>query len=250
VKGGAMLVPVVAGSVALAYNLPGVTGDLKLSRAALAGIFLGEITSWDDPRITASNPGLQLPRLAMVTVVRLDSSGTTFALTKHLDAISPEWRARHGAVTLVNGPGNAIRGKGNEGVAAMIQRSEGALGYVGYEFARQLGLKMALLENRDGQFVAPSPESASAGLADVALPDNLRAFVPDPAGRESYPIVTMTWILVHQQYPDPKKAAALKDLLAWCLRDGQSEAPKLGFVPLPPTVASKGLAALDRVQTQ
>ena len=242
---GAVMLPVTAGGVALAYNLPEVPQDLKLSRRAYAGIFLGEIKTWNDPLIAAANPGVKIPRLTIATVVRQDSSGTTFAFTKHLDAISEPWRSQHGPVTLANWPGNAIRAKGNEGVAAAIEHAEGSIGYVGYEFARQLGLKMALLENRAGNFVAPSPASATAALAGLELPQNLRAYVPDPGGGDSYPIVTMTWILVYKNYADAKKAAALKDLFSWALGDGQQEALKLGYVPLPPNVASKSLAALQ-----
>jgi phosphate transport system substrate-binding protein len=242
---GALLLPMTASSVAIAYNLPNFSGELKLSRPVLAGVFIGDIRSWDDPRIARTNPGVRLPKLTITTVVRQDSSGTTFAFTKHLDAISEPWRSQHGPVTLANWPGNAIRAKGNEGVAAAIEHAEGSIGYVGYEFARQLGLKMALLENRAGNFVAPSPASATAALAGLELPQNLRAYVPDPGGGDSYPIVTMTWILVYKNYADAKKAAALKDLFSWALGDGQQEALKLGYVPLPPNVASKSLAALQ-----
>ena len=239
-----------ASSVVMSYNLPNFNGELKLSRAALAGIFLGEVKSWDDPRIARTNPGVRLPKLTITTVVRQDSSGTTFAFTKHLDSISDPWRTQYGPVTLANWPGNAIRAKGNEGVAGAIGHAEGSIGYVGYEFARQLGLKMALLENHAGKFVAPTAASAAAALASVELPQNLRAFVPDPAGEDSYPIVTMTWILVYKSYPDANKAAALKGLFSWALADGQQEALTLGYVPLPANVASQSLGALQSVQTK
>jgi phosphate transport system substrate-binding protein len=247
---GARLLPMTAGSVAIAYNIPDFDGDLKLSRAALGDIFSGEIKVWNDPRIARTNPGAHLPKLTIVTVVRQDSSGTTYAFTKHLDAISQSWRARYGPVTLANWPGNAMRAKGNESVAATIEHAEGSIGYVGYEFARQLGLKMVLVENKSGKFIAPSPESTSAALASVELPDNLRVFVPDPDGESSYPIVTMSWILVYNSYSDPKKAALLKDLFAWCLADGQHEAQSLGYAPLPANVASKSLESLQNVRAQ
>lgn len=250
VSTGARLLPMTAGSIAIAYNLPNFAGELKLSRAALAGIFEGEIKTWDDSRIARTNPGVHLPKLTIVTVVRQDSSGTTFAFTKHLDAISESWRTHYGAVTLVNWPGNAMRAKGNEGVAGTIEHADGSIGYLGYEFARQLGLKMASIENKSGKFIAPSPESASAALANIQLPQNLRIFVPDPNGEDSYPIVTMSWILAYNTYSDPKKAALLKDLFAWCLSDGQREAQNLGYAPLPANVASKSLESLQRVQAQ
>lgn len=246
VSRGARLVPMTAGAVAIAYNLPNFEGDLRLSRTALAGIFEGEIKNWDDPVIVKANPGVHLPKLTIVTVVRQDSSGTTYAFSKHLDAISESWRAHYGPATLINWPGNAIRAKGNERVAGTIEKAEGSIGYVGYEFAQQLGLKTALVENKAGKFVAPSPESASAALASVQMPENLRAFVPDPEGADSYPVVTMSWILVYDNYPDPKKAAMVKDLFAWCLTDGQKEAKSLGYVPLPASVAGKSLENLQR----
>jgi phosphate transport system substrate-binding protein len=250
VSTGARLLPMTAGSIAIAYNLPNFAGDLKLSRTALAGIFEGEIKTWDDSRIARTNPGAHLPKLTIVTVVRQDSSGTTFAFTKHLDAISESWRTRYGPATLVNWPGNAMRAKGNEGVAGAIEHAEGSIGYVGYEFARQLELKMAELENKSGKFIAPSPESASAALASIEMPQNLRIFVPDPDGENSYPIVTLSWILVYNNYSDPQKAATLKDLFSWCLSNGQTEAQTLGYAPLPANVASKSLESLQGVRAQ
>ena len=250
VPAGVLLLPVTAGSVVLAYNLPGFNGDLRLSRKAVAGIFLGEIKSWNDRSIAAANPGTKLPRLTIATVVRLDGSGTTYAFTKHLDAISETWRSRYGAATLVNWPGNAMRAKGNEGVAGLIKHSDGSIGYVGYEFARKIGLPIATLENKDGNFVRPSAQSATAALASAELPDNLRVFVPDPSGRDSYPIVTMTWILLRKDYADAAKARAIRDLFEWCLRDGQKYAPELNYIPLPPEVIARALPALATIKPE
>lgn len=250
VSGGVLLLPMTAGSIAIAYNLPSFTGELRLSRAALAGIFKGDVTSWDDALIKKANSGAKLPKLTIATVVRQDSSGTTFAFTKHLDAISEDWRRQYGAATLISWRGNAIRAKGNEGVAAAIQNAQGSIGYVGFEFARQLGLKMALIENREGKFVGPSSQTASIALARVNLSENLRTFIPDPAGAESYPIVTMTWILVYKNYPDAKKSAALIDLFSWCLSEGQKFAPTIGYASLPANVASKSLATLQSLKAK
>jgi phosphate transport system substrate-binding protein len=248
---GALLVPMTAGSVALAYHLPGFDGDLKLSRKAYAGIFLGTIKNWNDPLIQKSNPGAKLPNITITTVVRADSSGTTFALTKHLDAISDQWRDQFGPATLVNWPGNAMRAKGNEGVAARIKQSEGSIGYVGYEFARKAELRVALLENKEGKFVPPLAVNSIAALSTAELPENLRAYVPDPAGADSYPIVTMTWILLHRNYAEAAKARALHDLFAFTLSDAsQKNALDLGYVPLPPGVAAKSLAALDSLSAK
>jgi len=245
--GGALLIPVTAGMVVLAYNLPGLEGDLRLSRAAVLGIFLGQVTKWDDPLLRRANPGLALPGLSITTAVRQDKSGTTFAFTKHLDATSREWSSRYGAATLVDWPGSAMRGKGNEGVAGLVKISPGSIGYVDYASAHHAGLRMALLENREGRFVAPTPESGTAALAAVEMPENLRLFVPDPPGPDSYPIATFTWILLHRAYDDSKKAEALRDLFRWCLTTGQERAPQLGYIPLPVAVAQKAMLALDVV---
>ena len=242
---GVLLLPVTATGVVLAYNLPNLPADLRLSRKAYAGIFLGEIKSWDDPRIAAANPGLKLPRLTIVTAVRQDSSGTTFAFTNHLSAVSRAWHDAYGAATLVNWPGSSMRGKGNERVAALVQTSVGSVGYVGLEFARKLGLKTALLENKDGRFVQATDESVAAAFSSAQLPENLRLFVPDPAGPGSYPIVSFSWVLLRREYSDPARARALQDLFSWGLRDGQTYARQFGYVPLPGAVNEKALVALN-----
>jgi len=248
VRDGAILVPVTAGSVALAYNLPDLPTSLRLSRQAYVGIFTGEIRNWNDPRIAKTNPGVKLPNLTIATIVRQDGSGTTFAFTKHLDAISDSWRTRYGAATLVNWPGNSMRASGNEGVAARIKASLGSVGYVGYEFARRAGLSAALLENHAGQFVAPSEQSASEALAQAELPENLRLYVPDPPAVNAYPVVTLTWILLYRNYPDSPTSQALHELFRWCLTDGQRYASELGYVPLPPNIAQRSLTALDALR--
>jgi phosphate transport system substrate-binding protein len=245
---GVLMVPITAGGVVLAYNPPpGFEGELKLSRKAYTGIFLGEITNWKDKLIAESNPGVRLPDFTITTIVRQDGSGTTYAFTKHLDAISDKWRARCGAATLVNWPGNAMRAPGNEGVAARIQQSIGSIGYIEYGFAQEVQLKTAILENKEGKFVKATGLSIVAALAGAQLPDNLRAFVPDPSGPDSYPIVTYSWILLRKSNPDAAKAKLIHDLFSWCLQDGQRYAPVVGYVPLPATVVVKGLAALETI---
>jgi len=247
VPGGVLLLPVTAGSVVLAYNLPGFDGDLRLSRKAYAGIFSGVIKKWNDPIIVRSNPRKKLPDIYITTVVRQDRSGTTFAFTNHLDAISQDWHSRHGAATLVNWPGNAMRATGSEGVAGRIKQAIGSIGYVSYEFAHNLGLKLAVLENREGKFVAPTADSYTASFKNVVMPGNLRIFIPDPAGPDSYPIVTFSWILLYKDYNNPEKSKAIHDLFNWCLLEGQKFAPQIGYVQLPPDVVDKALAALDSV---
>jgi phosphate transport system substrate-binding protein len=244
---GAMTVPLTAGGVVLAYNLPGFDGELRLSREAYAAIFLGEVRSWSDPRIASANPGAKLPRLTIAPVVRQDASGTTFAFTRHLSAVSGAWRDRHGAGTIVDWPAGVMRAAGNEGVAGRIRHAEGSIGYVGYEYAHRLGLRVAVLENRDGQWVAPGERAFTAALAAAPLPEDLRAFVADPGGAEAWPMVTFSWVLVYGSYPDSRKASAVRDLFRWCLTSGQREAPELGYLALPPNVVQRALAALERI---
>jgi phosphate transport system substrate-binding protein len=248
VPAGALLVPLTAGSVALAYNVPDLSSRLKLSRQAYTGIFLGQIKNWSDARIARTNPGVKLPNLTITTVVRQDGSGTTFAFTKHLDAIGDSWRSLYGPATLMNWPGNSMRATGNEGVAGRIKQSVGSVGYVSYEFARKASLEVALLENRAGNFVGPTETSAASALAGAELPENLRLFVPDPSGPDAYPIVTLTWILLYRNYANPRKALELRDLFRWCLTDGQQYAAALGYIPLPPNIVRRSLEALDSVR--
>jgi phosphate transport system substrate-binding protein len=246
VTNGALLLPLTAGSIALAYNLPDVP-RLRLSRQAYAGIFMGQIRNWNDPLIARANPGVKLPNLTIATVVRQDGSGTTFAFTKHLDAVNDNWRAQYGAATLVNWPGNSMRASGNEGVASRIKQSVGAVGYVSYEFAIRAGLTTALLQNRAGSYVAPGPQSSMAALTDAELPDNMRLYVPDPERAGAYPIVTLTWVLLYRRYEDPQKVQELNDLFRWCLTSGQAYAANLGYTPLPARIQQRAIAALDGI---
>jgi phosphate transport system substrate-binding protein len=141
-----------------------------------------------------------------------------------------------------------MRASGNEGVAGRIKQSVGSIGYVSYEFALRTGLKVALLENHAGRFVAPSPSSSASAFADAELPDSMRLYVPDPSGSDSYPIVTLTWILLYKNYPDKQKAKALQDLFRWCLTEGQKYAPELGYTQLPQNVVARSLVAVENLQ--
>jgi len=249
VSEGVVMVPATAGSLVLVYNLPDLSEDLRLSREAYAGIFLGEINNWNDRRIAMTNPGGKLPNLTIAPVVRQDSSGTTFAFTNHLSAINKTWHDRYGAATIIDWPGNAMRATGNEGVASRVQHSIGAIGYVGYEFARKLGLKMATLENSSGDFIRPDQTNGLAALSAVDLPQNLRVFIPDPKGRNAYPIVTLSWILLRKSYDDAEKGNEIRELFQWCLRDGQEYAAELGYIPLPSDVKTRSLSALSTVNS-
>ncbi|MGE0682189.1 MAG: phosphate ABC transporter substrate-binding protein PstS [Candidatus Binatia bacterium] len=248
IQQGAQLVPVTAGSIVLAYNLDGLGGDLKLKRDVYVDIFQSKISRWDDPRIQESNPGLHFPSEEIVRVVRLDSSGTTFAFTNHLSAISEDWRDRGpGVGSTVKWPGNVMQVNGNDGVAGRIKISKNSIGYVEYGFAARTGLQMAWLENKEGQFIRPHGGSGLATLINAEMPENLRIFFPDPSGKESYPIVTYSWLLLYKKYDDPKKAAALKEYVNWCLTVGQEYSESLGYLRLPPHIVTLTASALDNI---
>ncbi|MBY0527912.1 MAG: phosphate ABC transporter substrate-binding protein PstS [Gemmataceae bacterium] len=251
---GVLMLPVTAGIISLCYNVPdihkvpGAPEDLRLSRKVYSDIFLGKIANWNDPAIAALNPLVRLPDLPITIVRRADGSGTTFAFTNHMSAVSTEWKERVGVGKSVVWP-TGIGGKGNAGVAALIQQTPGALGYLELGYAELLHIPMARLENKDGQYVAPSIKGGQFGLASAKLPDNLRVFVPDPSGPASYPIVTYTWMLCWKNYgASAKKAATLKAVLRYCLTDGQKISEELGYIPLPLEVTERVLKAVDTIQ--
>jgi phosphate transport system substrate-binding protein len=250
-KQGAVLVPATAGLVVLSYNLPGLNGPLKLSRDTYVALFAGKIPRWNDARIQSTNPGLNLPDREVILVARQDGSGTTFALTNHLSAISPQWREHGpGVGKAIAWPANTMLVRGNEAVATRIKLSAGSIGYIEYGFAKRLGLPMAHLENRDGRFVEPSDAAGERTLlANLnRIPDNLRVFIPDPEGADSYPIVSFSWLLLKERYADPAKSEAVRRFVNWGLTDGQGFSSELGFIRLPAAVAGRSQAAIDRVR--
>jgi len=251
VQGGVQLIPATAGIIVLAYNLPNTVGELRLSREVYTDIFLGKIRSWDDERIKQLNPQARLPRLNIVTCTRSDSSGTTWAFTNHLSAISGTWRDQGpGTGKKVDWPGNSMAARYNEGVATRIRHSWGSIGYVEYGVAKRAGLAMATLENKVGQFVRPGEDSGTVTLANTApaMPANLRLFIPDPEGENSWPIVTYSWILLYKSQSDAVKAGRVRNFVRWGLTGGQAHAAEYGFAPLPPKVAAMALQALDVMQ--
>ena len=243
---GAVLIPATAGSVVLAFNLPGVT-DLKLTRAAMADIFLGKIKRWNDPAIASANEGVKLPDMPINVAFRSDGSGTTYVFTQHLAAISPEFDDQIGFDKSVTFP-VGVGGKGNEGVTALIKQTPGTIGYIEYGYAEQNSLAMASLENKSGQFIKPSGESGAAALASIELPENLRAWPVDPDDAAAYPISSFTWLLLYRNYPDAKKLQALKDFVTYGLTEGQKYAAELGYIPLPEEVISRANAALSSIR--
>ena len=248
VDAGVTLLPMTAGSIVLAYNLPEVP-NLQLSRAAYAGIFLGKITKWNDPAIAASNKDAKLPDSPINVVVRSDGSGTTFVFTKHLSAISPEFAKSPGTNQQPNWP-VGTKSPGNPGVAASIKQTPGSIGYLEYGFAVNTGLAMAKLENKAGKFIEPTIASGQAALAAVRLPENRIAWLPDPDGDSSYPIDTFTWIICYKKYDSADKVKALKDVLMYGLTDGQKDSEKMGYIPLPPSVVDMDKAALDSISAK
>jgi phosphate transport system substrate-binding protein len=264
---GLLQVPLTAGSVVLCYNVPGVGPGLKLTRDTYVGIFLGKITSWNDPAIQASNPDVDLPSLDITVVRRSDGSGTTYAFTSHLNAIDPRWHKDKG------GPGAGksvtwpvgIGGRGNNGVAAWIDQTPGAIGYIEYGYAdlarreaektgKKNNLPMADLQNKKGRFIEPGPDSGRLALAEAKVPSDpnvpfdFKLAVPDPVGPDAYPIVTYTWALLYLKYKDAKKAATLREVLRYCLTDGQKIAGELGYIPLPKDLTERALKAVDTIQ--
>ncbi len=247
VNGDVLMLPATAGTIVLAYNIPGVPAGLKLSREVYAGLFLGTVKNWNDPAIAKENPGVTLPNLPVTVVARSDGSGTTAVFTTHLAAISAEFSSKVGSGKSVTWP-VGVAGKGNDGVTALIKQTPGAVGYVEYGYAVNNKLTSAALQNKAGSFVAPTIESGAATLASVSLPENLRAFITDPEGTNDYPIATFTWLLVKKTYPAPAKAAAVKAFVTYGLTTGQAVAPELGYITLPESVVTKVRAVLDTVK--
>jgi phosphate transport system substrate-binding protein len=250
VPGGVQLLPMTAGEVVLGYNLPGNPKGLKLPRDVYVAIFLGKITKWSDPKLKAANPGINLPDSDITVVHRADASGTTFVFTQHLSAISEEWKKGPGAGTTVNWPKSDkfVASPKNDGVTATIKQTPGSIGYIEYAFAKFSKIEMALLQNKAGQYVGPGGHGGAEALASVKLPADLRAWITDPEGAGSYPIATYTWMLFYKDNKDPKKAAALRELVDYCLAEGQKMSEQMGYIPLPADVVAAVRKASSSIQ--
>ncbi len=237
IKEGVQLLPMIAGEIVLAYNLKGVP-DLKLSREAYTNIFLGKIKKWNDPVIAAANPGVNLPDIPVIVVRRADSSGTTFVFTTHLSALSDEWKNGPGIGKTVNWPSNSqmVAAPKNDGITATIRQTPGAIGYIEYGYAKMAKVAMASIENKEGNYILPSLKSGQATLANATIPEDMRGWLPDPEGKDSYPMVTYTWMCFYKKYEKAETAEILKKMINYCLTDGQKMADKLGYIPLPENV--------------
>jgi phosphate transport system substrate-binding protein len=240
-------IPTVAGAVVLTYNLSG-NPSLKLDGDTIAGIYLGQIKKWNDPKITALNPGAKLPDQDIVVVHRSDGSGTTFIFTDYLSKVSPEWKQKAGNNTSVNWPAG-IGGKGNEGVSGQVKQTPGAIGYVELIYALQNKMPYADIKNAAGQFVKPTIESVTAALATANIPDDFRFSMTNAPGKDAYPIAGATWLLVYEQQKDPAKGKKLVEFLKWALTKGEGMVKELNYAPLPDEVQQRVLKRIDEIKT-
>jgi len=247
-KIGAVLhVPVIMGASVVAYNLPGVTGELRLTPALLAGIYLGKVTHWNDPAIQKVNPGVALPNLAILVVHRADGSGTTYIWTDYLSKVSPEWKTKVGTNTAVSWP-TGVGAKGNDGVAGNIRTSPGAIGYVEMTYADQNNIPYAGIQNAAGNFVRPSTDGVTAAAASAQIPDDFRYSLTNPSGPDAYPIAGTTWLLIPVNPSDKSRQKVVVDFANWILTAGQSFAPALHYAPLPPALVTRVQQSLAQLQ--
>jgi len=238
-ESGLIQFPMVMGGVVPVINIKNVKdGTVKMTPEILAGIFLGDIKKWNDPAITSLNPGISLPNLPISVVHRADGSGTTWIFTNYLEKVSPPWHTRVGTGKAVSWP-VGVGGKGNEGVAAYVQRINGSVGYVEFAYALQNKMTTVLLKNRAGSFAAPTIESfqSAAASADWKNAPGFYLVLTDQPGEKSWPITGASFILVYKQQDDPVKAKNMLDFFNWCYRNGASIATELQYVPVPPQVA-------------
>ena len=246
-KGKLLHIPTVLGAVVPAYNIPGVNTELKFTPDVLAGIFLGKITSWNDPAIAKANPGVKFPGDPIVVVHRSDGSGTTFIFTDYLSKVSPEWNGSVGKGTAVQWK-VGMGGKGNEGVAGYIRQISGSIGYVELIYALQNNINYGSVKNSSGNFVKASLDSTTAAAAGVKMPADFRVSITNAPGKEAYPIASFTWLLIPQQSKDAAKGKMLREFVEWMATDGQSMTQALSYAPLPKTVVDQVLATAKNIK--
>jgi len=250
VPGGVQLLPMTAGEIVLAYNLPGMTAELKLPRSVYPAVFLGDVRRWNDPRIVRANPGATLPDLPITVVRRADSSGTTFVFTSHLSAVSPKWKDGPGAGNTVEWPHSEhfVAAPKNDGIMEVIKRTPGAIGYVDYVQARGSGVDVASLQNKAGTYVMPGIAGGEATLADARFAEDLIAWVLDPEAATAYPIATFSWMIFYKDNGDADKARVLRELVEFGLTEGQKRSAEMGYLPLPEAVVQRVRSATGNIR--
>jgi len=247
-KGKILNLPTVLGAVVPAYNIPGVTGEVKFTPDALAGIFLGKISKWNDKALTSVNPDLNLPDRDIVVVHRSDGSGTSFIWTDYLSKVSPDWKSQVGSSTSVKWP-LGMGGKGNEGVSGMVRQLPGSIGYVELIYALQNNIPYGSVRNAAGVFVKASLAGVTAAAASVQkMPADFRVSITNAPGKDAYPISSFTWLLVPVQSKDAARGKILTDFLNWMVTDGQSMTSALSYAPLPENVAAKEKEAIKQLK--
>jgi len=239
--------PTVLGGVVPIYNVEGVTGKINFSQKAIAGIFLGSITKWNDPELQNSNPDIKLPGSDIVVVHRSDGSGTSYCWTDFLSKISTAWQLKVGKGTAVNWP-VGLGGKGNEGVAGLVKETPGSIGYVELIYATHNNIDFGRLQNKAGKFVNCTTASVAAAAASAKMPNDFRVSITNPTGEDAYPASTFTWLLVYQNPPDKAKGKALVEFIKWMMIDGQKFTEDLGYVALPASVVEMEKIAINKIK--
>jgi phosphate transport system substrate-binding protein len=241
-------IPTVLGAVVPAYNIPGVTGEVKFTPEALAGIFLGRVTKWNDKSIVGANPGVSLPDKEIIVIHRSDGSGTSFIWTDYLSKVSGDWKGQVGSGTSVKWP-IGLGGKGNEGVAGLIRQMPGSIGYVELIYALQNNINYGSVKNSSGAFLKASLDGVTAAAASAPkMPADFRVSITNAPGKDAYPISSFTWLLIPAQSKDAAKGKILADFLGWMVTDGQKMTSALSYAPLPDNVASKVKDAIKQVK--
>jgi phosphate transport system substrate-binding protein len=246
---GILHFPTVLGADVPTYNIPGVTGALNFTPEALAGIFLGKVTKWNDPAIAGSNKGLTLPAADIIVVHRSDGSGTSYIWTDYLSKVSEEWKSKVSKGTSVNWP-VGLGGKGNEGVTGLVKQTPNSIGYVELIYAVQNNIPYGSVKNSSGNFVKADLASVTAAAAGAAksMPDDFRVSITDAPGKTAYPISSFTWLLIPQKFQDAGKRDAIKDFLKWMLSEGQGSVEALSYAKLPKEVVEKEKKAINSIQ--
>jgi len=240
-------IPTVLGADVPAYNVSGVSGEVKFTSDALAGIFLGKIQKWNDPAITQANPGVKFPDKPIIVVHRSDGSGTTYIFTDYLSKASKEWAMEVGKGTSVKWP-VGLGGKGNEGVAGQIRQLDGSIGYIELIYAVENKITYGSVKNAAGNFVKASLDGVTEAAASAPkMPADFRVSITNAPGKTAYPISSFTWLLIPEQAQDPKKGKIIADFLDWMVTDGQKMTNQLSYAPLPASVAEKAKAAIKQV---